>query len=186
MLQAARRRSKAALGKLVKKGKKTQEEVDAILAKITTGLKENIAADCDLVIEAAVENMEIKKKTFKELDAICKPEAIFATNTSSLSITEIGARASASPVIGMHFFNPCSGDEAHRGNRRASTLRTETVDKVIAIANEIGKTPVEVNEGAGFVVNSILDPSWSTRRVGIYADGRCFRRGYRYRYEAWR
>ena len=96
---AARGKAKIAKGfeKMVAKGKMDQ-------AKITTGTKE-ICADCDLVIEAALENMEVKKQTFKELDGICKPEAIFATNTSSLSITEIGAGLNR-PVIGMHFFNP--------------------------------------------------------------------------------
>ena len=164
-----KKKIEAALGKLVKKGKKTQEEVDAILAKITTGLKENIAADCDLVIEAAVENMEIKKKTFKELDAICKPEAIFATNTSSLSITEID-KGIGRPVIGMHFFNPAPVMKLIEVIPGINTPQ-ETVDKVIAIANEIGKTPVEVKEGAGFVVNRILIPLVN-EGVGIYADNR--------------
>ena len=90
--------------KRVAKGKMDQEQADAILAKITTGTKE-ICTDCDLVVEAAIENMEIKKQTFKELQDICKEDAIFATNTSSLSITEIGAGLDR-PLIGMHFFNP--------------------------------------------------------------------------------
>ena len=91
--------------KLVEKGKMTQEAVDAILAKIVPGLKEDLCADCDLIVEAAIENMEIKKQTFKELQEIAKPDCIFATNTSSLSITEIGAGLDR-PMIGMHFFNP--------------------------------------------------------------------------------
>ena len=91
--------------RLVEKGKMTQEAVDGILAKITPGLKEDLCADCDLIVEAAFENMEVKKTTFKELDAIAKPECIFASNTSSLSITEIGNGLSR-PMIGMHFFNP--------------------------------------------------------------------------------
>ncbi|MBO4617792.1 MAG: 3-hydroxyacyl-CoA dehydrogenase family protein, partial [Lachnospiraceae bacterium] len=76
--------------KLVEKGKMTQDQADAIVSKITPGLKENLCADCDLIVEAAFENMEVKQTTFKELDAICKPECVFASNTSSLSITEIG------------------------------------------------------------------------------------------------
>ena len=76
--------------RLVEKGKMTQEAVDAIVAKITPGLKEDLCADCDLIVEAAFENMEVKKTTFGELDKICKPECVFASNTSSLSITEIG------------------------------------------------------------------------------------------------
>ena len=112
--------------------------------------------------------MEIKKKTFKELDAICKPEAIFATNTSSLSITEID-KGIGRPVIGMHFFNPAPVMKLIEVIPGINTPQ-ETVDKVIAIANEIGKTPVEVKEGAGFVVNRILIPLVN-EGVGIYADG---------------
>ena len=103
---AAKGKAKIAKGfeKMVAKGKMDQATVDAVLAKITTGTKE-ICGDCDLIIQSCLENMAIKKQTFKELDAICKPEAMFATNTSSLSITEIGAGLNR-PVIGMHFFNP--------------------------------------------------------------------------------
>ena len=93
--------------KLVEKGKLTQEAVDAILAKITPGLKEDLCADCDLIVEAAFENMEVKKNTFAELDKIAKPECVFASNTSSLSITEIG-NGLTRPMIGMHFFNPAT------------------------------------------------------------------------------
>ena len=91
--------------RLVQKGKLTQEAVDAILAKITPGLKEDLCADCDLIVEAAFENMEVKKTTFGELDKICKPECVFASNTSSLSITEMG-QGLKHHLIGMHFFNP--------------------------------------------------------------------------------
>ena len=91
--------------KLVAKGKMTQEKADAIVAAITPGLKEDLCADCDLVVEAAFEDMKVKQTTFGELDKICKPECIFASNTSSLSITEIGKGVSR-PLVGMHFFNP--------------------------------------------------------------------------------
>ena len=91
--------------RLVQKGKKTQEEVDVILSRITPGLKEDLCADCDLIVEAAFEDMQVKKTTFAELDKIAKPECIFASNTSSLSITEIG-NGLTRPMIGMHFFNP--------------------------------------------------------------------------------
>ena len=103
---AANGKKKIAKGfeKRIAKGKMEQADADKILERITTGTKD-ICGDCDLIIEAAIENMEIKKQTFKELDDICKPEAIFATNTSSLSITEIGAGLKR-PMIGMHFFNP--------------------------------------------------------------------------------
>ncbi len=139
--------------KRIAKGKMEQAAADAILAKITTGVK-TICTDCDLVVEAALENMEIKKQTFKELQEICKPDCIFATNTSSLSITEIGQGLDR-PVIGMHFFNPTPD---------------EIKDKIVAISEEIGKTPVEVKEAAGFVVNRILIPMIN-EAIGIYADG---------------
>ena len=91
--------------KLVAKGKLDQAEVDRRLAAIETGLKENICADCDLIVEAAFEDMKVKQDTFAALDKICKPECVFASNTSSLSITEIGKGLSR-PMVGMHFFNP--------------------------------------------------------------------------------
>ena len=152
--------------KRIAKGKMTQEDADKILAKITTGVKD-ICGDCDLVVEAAIENMEIKKQTFKELDAICKADCIFATNTSSLSITEIGA--GARPVVGMHFFNPAPVMKLVEVIAGLNTPK-EMVDKVIAISEEIGKTPVQVEEGAGFVVNRILIPMIN-EAIGIYADG---------------
>ena len=97
----------------VAKGKMEQADADAFFARITTGTKD-ICTDCDLIVEAAIENMEIKKQTFKELQDIVPADCIFATNTSSLSITEIGAGLDR-PMIGMHFFNPCSGHETGRG-----------------------------------------------------------------------
>ena len=154
--------------RLVAKEKMTQEKVDAILAKITPGLKENLCADCDLIVEAAFEDMQVKKTTFSELDKIAKPECIFASNTSSLSITEIGAGLDR-PVIGMHFFNPAERMKLIEVIRGENTT-DEVNAKVIAIAEEIGKTPVEVKEAAGFVVNRILIPMIN-EAVGIYADG---------------
>ena len=142
--------------RLVQKGKLTQEAVDAILAKITPGLKEDLCADCDLIVEAAFENMEVKKTTFSELDKIAKPECIFASNTSSLSITEIG-NGLTRPMIGMHFFNPADRMKLVEVIAGVNTP-AETVDAIKKIAEEIGKTPVQVNEAAGFVVNRILVP----------------------------
>ena len=155
------------LGKMVAKGKMDQATVDAILAKITTGTKE-ICKDCDLIIEAAIENMEIKKQTFKELQAICKPEAMFATNTSSLSITEIGAGLDR-PVIGMHFFNPAPVMKLVEVIAGLNTP-AEMVDRIKEISESIGKVPVQVEEAAGFVVNRILIPMIN-EGVGILADG---------------
>ena len=91
--------------KRVKAGKMTEEQMETYLERITTGTKERLCADCDLIVEAAFEDMQVKKTTFGELDKICKPECVFASNTSSLSITEIGKGINR-PVVGMHFFNP--------------------------------------------------------------------------------
>ena len=166
---AANGKKKIAKGfeKRIAKGKMTQEEADKILNKITTGVKD-ICGDCDLVVEAAIENMEIKKQTFKELDAICKPSCIFATNTSSLSITEIGG-AVERHVIGMHFFNPAPVMKLVEVIAGLNT-KPEDVEAVKKISEEIGKTPVQVEEAAGFVVNRILIPMVN-EAVGIYAEG---------------
>lgn len=166
---AANGKKKIAKGfeKRIAKGKMTQEAADAVLAKITTGIK-TICTDCDLVVEAALENMQIKKQTFKELQDICKADCIFATNTSSLSITEIGAGLDR-PVIGMHFFNPAPVMKLVEVIAGLNTPE-EVVEKIKAISVEIGKTPVQVNEAAGFVVNRILVPMIN-EAVGIYADG---------------
>ena len=166
---AANGKKKIAKGfeKRIAKGKMEQAEADTILSKITTGTKE-ICADCDLIIEAAIENMEIKKQTFKELDDICKPEAIFATNTSSLSITEIGAGLKR-PMIGMHFFNPAPVMKLVEIIAGLNTP-TDIVDKIKKISEDIGKVPVQVQEAPGFVVNRILIPMIN-EAVGIYAEG---------------
>ena len=142
--------------KLVEKGKLTQEQVDKITNAITPGLKEDICADCDLIVEAAFEDMTVKQTTFKELDAICKADCIFASNTSSLSITEIGKGVNR-PVVGMHFFNPADRMKLIEVIAGVNTP-AETVEKIKKISEEIGKTPVQVNEAAGFVVNRILIP----------------------------
>jgi len=142
--------------KLVEKGKVTQEQADAITSKITAGLKENLCADCDLIVEAVFESMEVKQTTFKELDAICKESCVFASNTSSLSITEIGNGVNR-PVVGMHFFNPADRMKLVEVIAGVNTP-AETVECIKKIAAEIGKTAVQVNEAAGFVVNRILIP----------------------------
>lgn len=155
------------LDRRVQKGKMTQEAADAILGRITTGTKE-LCTDCDLVIEAAREEMGVKKELFKALQGICKADAVFATNTSSLSITEIGADLDR-PVVGMHFFNPAPVMKLVEIIAGLNTPE-ETVKFVTEIAEQIGKTPVQVKEAAGFVVNRILVPLVN-EGVSIYADG---------------
>ena len=158
------------LTKLVSKGKITEEDKEAVLSKITGTTDLGLAADCDLVIEAAVENMEIKKQIFAELDKICKEETILASNTSSLSITEV-ASATNRPdrVIGMHFFNPATIMKLVEVIRGMATSQ-ETFDKVKTMSEAIGKTPVEVAEAPGFLVNRILIPMIN-EAIGIYAEG---------------
>ena len=137
-----------------------------ILNKIKTGTK-YICEDCDLVIEAAVENMQIKKDTFKELQGIVPKDCLFATNTSSLSITEIGAGLDR-PVTGMHFFNPAPVMKLVEVCVGLNTPQ-EVADRISAIAEDIGKVPVEMPEFAGFVVNRILIPMIN-EAIGIYAE----------------
>ncbi|MGL5152886.1 MAG: 3-hydroxybutyryl-CoA dehydrogenase [Clostridium sp.] len=146
------------LSKQVAKGKMTEEVKEEILSRISGTTDMNLAADCDLVVEAAVENMAIKKQIFAELDSICKEETILASNTSSLSITEVAsATKRADKVIGMHFFNPAPVMKLVEIIRGMATSQ-ETYDKVKDLSVAIGKEPVEVAEAPGFVVNRILIP----------------------------
>lgn len=158
------------LEKLAAKGKITNEEVENILSKISGTTDLNLLDDVDLVIEAAVENMEIKKQIFADLDKVCKPEAILATNTSSLSITEI-ATATSRPdkVIGMHFFNPATIMKLVEIIRGMATS-DETYAAIKELTLAMGKEPVEVAEAPGFVVNRILVPMIN-EAVGILAEG---------------
>ena len=133
----------------------TQEAVDALLANILVEEK-SACADADLIIECVKEDMATKKELLNELDSLCKPEAIFASNTSSLSITEMG-NGLKHPVIGMHFFNPVPSMKLVEIIRGANTTQ-ETFDFVYKLSQEIGKDPVEVAEAPGFVVNKILIP----------------------------
>ena len=169
-LERAHKNIDKSLSRLVTKGKMDEETKNAIVARITDTMDYADLKDSDLVIEVVAENMPLKKEIFKTLDEICKPEAILATNTSSLSITEIAAATSRpEKVIGMHFFNPVPMMklvEVIRGQLTAD----EVHDKVVAIATEVGKTPVSVNEAPGFVVNRILIPMVN-EGIGIYADG---------------
>ena len=146
------------LTRLVTKGKMTEEVKEEILQRISGTTDMSLAADCDLVVEAAVENMKIKKEIFAQLDEICKPETILASNTSSLSITEV-ASATKRPdkVIGMHFFNPAPVMKLIEIIRGIATSQ-ETFDAVKELSIAIGKEPVEVSEAPGFVVNRILIP----------------------------
>jgi len=158
------------LDKLVQKEKITADAKAQILNRVKTTTKIADTADSDLIIEAAIENMEIKKKIFKELDEVCKPSAILATNTSSLSITEIAsATKRADKVIGMHFFNPVPMMKLIEIIRGIATS-DDVTSTIIKLTQEIGKTPVEVKEAPGFVVNRILVPMIN-EAICILADG---------------
>ena len=160
---------KKALDKRVAKGKMDQTAEDALLDKIVTGLNSQ-AVDPDLVVEAALEVMDIKKATFKDLqENIVKNEnCIYATNTSSLSVTEIGAGLKK-PVIGMHFFNPAPVMKLVEVIAGINTPK-ETVEAVKEIAVKLGKTPVQVEEAPGFVVNRILIPEIN-EGIQVYSEG---------------
>ncbi len=154
------------LGRNVEKGKMTYEEKAAVMGRISGTIDIGAAADCDLIIEAAVEIMEIKKLIFQELDSICKPECILASNTSALSLTEIAAATGrADKVIGMHFFNPVPAMKLVEIIRGASTSQA-TYDAIKDLALKMGKAPVEINEAPGFVVNRLLIPMLNE---GMYA-----------------
>jgi 3-hydroxybutyryl-CoA dehydrogenase len=159
LVEAGFKRIRSPLERRVAKGKMTQDEVEEIIGRIhgTTDLGEAVK-DADFVIEAVFEDMKVKKELFSEIDRICRPEVVFASNTSSLSITEMAAATSrVDRFLGMHFFNPAPVMklvELIRGS--------ETSDETMALARELslklGKEPVEVKESAGFVVNRLLVP----------------------------
>jgi len=158
IIKASEAKLNKGLDKLVAKEKMDDVGKQAIIDKISFTTELSMAADADLVIEAAIENMEIKKKIFAELDSICKPETILASNTSSISITAIGAATKRQDkFIGMHFFNPATVMKLVEVIRGANTS-DETFRTIYELSQAIGKDPVEVAEAPGFVVNKVLVP----------------------------
>ncbi|ABI68112.1 3-hydroxyacyl-CoA dehydrogenase family protein [Syntrophomonas wolfei] len=156
-------RAIAAIGKSLAKaeerGKAAPGTKDTVISNITGTVNFDDLKDVDFVIEAVFENMEVKKDIYTKLDALLAPEVIIATNTSSLSITEIAAITKrADKVVGMHFFNPANVMKLVEVIPALQTSE-ETVQKVIDLSVEIGKKPVKVKEGPGFVVNRILVPT---------------------------
>jgi len=146
------------LGRQVEKGKLTQEEMDAALKRIkaTTALEE--VKGCEIVVEAVIEDLKLKKEIFAKLDALCPPEAILASNTSTISITLI-ASATKRPdkVIGMHFMNPVPMMQLVEVIKGVKTSEA-TYQIVDELAKKMGKTPVLVNDYPGFVANRVLQP----------------------------
>ena len=158
------------LDRLVSKEKITAADKDEIMGRIKGSTDINIVADADLIIEAATEEMEAKKALFAELDQLCKPDTIIATNTSSLSITEIAASTNRpDKIIGMHFFNPVPMMKLVEIIKGLNTSE-ETRTTILELTKTLGKTPVEVAEAPGFVVNRVLIPMVN-EAVGILADG---------------
>lgn len=156
--------------KQVSKERMTEDEKANALANITYTTDIKDLADCDIVIEAATENPELKKNIFKELDEVVKEGAILASNTSSLSITDIAAVTNRpEKVIGMHFFNPVPAMKLVEVIRGLKTS-DETNTAVLELAKTLGKTPIEVKEGPGFVVNRLLIPMIN-EGIGVLADG---------------
>jgi 3-hydroxybutyryl-CoA dehydrogenase len=158
LLDRARASIDKSLAKLAEKGKLTAAERDAALGRITLATDLAAAASAELVVEAVVEKLEVKTQVFRELDRLTGPQTILASNTSSISITKLGAATQrADKVIGMHFMNPVplmALVEVIRGQATSN----ETTQRVMELARELGKTPVEVNDFPGFVSNRVLMP----------------------------
>ncbi|NLT48002.1 MAG: 3-hydroxybutyryl-CoA dehydrogenase [Clostridiales bacterium] len=158
------------LDRLIAKEKITAEQKADIMSRIQGSTDIAIVKDADLIIEAATEDMEAKKALFAELDELCKPETIIATNTSSLSITEIAAATNRpDKIIGMHFFNPVPMMKLVEIIKGLATSE-ETKETILQLTEKLGKTPVQVAEAPGFVVNRILIPMIN-EAIGILADG---------------
>lgn len=169
-LKNAMEKIKKGYEKNVSKERMTKEEMEKAISNITLSPNIEDIKDCDLIIEAATENPKIKKSIFAELDEVCQEKTILASNTSSLSITDIGqATKRPEKVIGMHFFNPVplmKLVEVISGQKTDAKVK----ETIINLAKEIGKTPVEVEEAPAFVVNRILIPMIN-EAIGIYAEG---------------
>ncbi|MEO0092101.1 MAG: 3-hydroxybutyryl-CoA dehydrogenase [candidate division WOR-3 bacterium] len=149
---------KKSLAKMVEKAKMTQENADAAIARIKTGTDISLAQDCQLVVEAVVEKLDVKKDVFKKLCMQSPQETILASNTSTISITEIAsATRRADRVIGMHFMNPVPLMQLVEVVKGLATS-DETTNMIVELSKKIGKTPVVVNDSPGFVSNRILLP----------------------------
>ena len=157
------------LNRQVEKGAVTEEQKIAALKNISTSTEYGSAlAECDLVVEAATENPDIKFAIFRKLDEICKPEAILASNTSSISITRIAAQTKRpQQVIGMHFMNPVPVMKLVEVIRGYATT-DDVCNRIMQKSKELGKVPVEVNDYPGFVANKILMPMINEAIITLY------------------
>jgi 3-hydroxybutyryl-CoA dehydrogenase len=158
------------LARQVEKGKRTEEEAAEISGRVSATAHLGDLVDVDLVIESVVEDLAVKKELFAELDSVCKPETILATNTSTLPVVEM-AMATGRPdlVCGVHFFNPAPA-MALVEIVRPVTAADATVEAATAFATACGKDPVEVKDQAGFIVNALLFP-YLNNAVRLYEQG---------------
>lgn len=156
--------------KAAAKGKKTPEDVEKYKGLLSTATDNNVFKEVDIVIEAIIENIDVKKKVMKELDGICGLDTILATNTSALSITEIAA-ATGRPdkIVGMHFFNPVPAMKLVEVIPGAETSQA-VIDAVVDLSNKIGKEPVPMKESPGFIVNRVLIPYINEAAI-LYTEG---------------
>lgn len=156
------------LERMVSKATITEEAKNTTLKNLSTHTTMDACKDSDLVVEAATENVDIKLKIFKQLDELCKPETILASNTSSISITKIGA-ATKRPdkVIGMHFMNPVPVMKLVEVIKGYATSQ-EVLDLTMETSRKLGKVPVEVNDYPGFVANKILMPMINEAIITLY------------------
>ena len=151
-------RIEGSLARAVEKKKLAPEERDAARARLSATTRLDDLSDCDIVIEAIIENLDLKKETYRELDRLCKAETFFCSNTSSLTITEMSAATSrADRFAGLHFFNPVPVMKLVEVVRTIATS-DETVDTVFAFAQSLGKEPIRAHDNSGFVVNRLLVP----------------------------
>ncbi len=158
------------LSKLVSKGKMTEEEKIAALSKLNVTNSLEDAKNADLVIEAIAENIELKKDYFRKLDSICKPEAILASNTSSISITDLAtATKRVDKVIGMHFFNPVAVMKLLEIVVGYETSE-DTYNTIYSLGEKLGKTMIKAQDNAGFVVNRLLIP-FINEAIFVYEEG---------------
>ena len=148
----------SSMGKAVEKGKLAAGDRDAARVRLTTTTKLSDLSGCDLIVEAIVENLDLKKETYRELDRLCKPETIFCSNTSSLTITEMSA-ATQRPdrFAGLHFFNPVPIMKLVEVVRTIATSDA-TAEAVFAFAKSLGKEPIRTRDNSGFIVNRLLVP----------------------------
>jgi len=169
-LQAGMGKIEKQLARAVEKGKSSKEDADAVRARLTTTTEYADLADCDLIIEAIVENLDAKLEVWKALDGIAKPEAIFATNTSSLPvISQAAATQRPDRFIGLHFFNPAQVMKLLEVIR-AVTTSDEAFDAGMAFGEKIGKRSIPTKDKAGFIVNRLLVP-YMLDAIRAYEEG---------------